>query len=234
VATTTSVDRPRRLPILLCLGLIAIYPAISTGAEGAVAGLALQIGEVPARFATEAIILAYGVLVLAIALVGEPRTLASIGLKRPTLLTPLWGLLAAVGLLALGGLASFVTYKVLHAPNHTAAQIEGLVRGSLVYGLCLAVRGGVIEEVLYRGLAIEQLTVLTGRRGVAAVVATLVFVAVHTVHFDLIQLIPIATASTGLALIYLWRRNLWINIIAHVLIDALAMVALALKATSLY
>jgi membrane protease YdiL (CAAX protease family) len=229
-----TLDRPRRLPILLCLGLIAIYPVISTGAEGAVAGLARQIGEVPARFATEAAVWSYGALVLAIALFGEPRTLASIGLKWPTLLTPLWGVLTAVGLLALGGLASFVTYNVLHAPNHTPAQVEGLVRGSLVYALALAVRGGVIEEVLYRGLAIEQLTALTGRRGWAAVIATVVFVAVHTAHFDLRQLIPITVAATGLAVIYLWRRNLWINIIGHALIDAVALGAVALKATNLY
>jgi membrane protease YdiL (CAAX protease family) len=229
-----TVDRPRRLPILLCLGLILLFPVISTGAEAAVAGLSLQIGEVPARFVTEGVIWAYGAMVLAVALFGEPRTLASIGLARPTVLTPLWGLLAAAGLLVLGGLASFVTYQVLHAPNHTPAQVEGLVRGSMVYALCLAVRGGVIEEVLYRGLAIEQLTVLTGRRGLSAVIATLVFVSVHLVHFDVRQLIPIATASTGLTVIYLWRRNLWINIIAHVLIDAVALGAVALKATSLY
>jgi membrane protease YdiL (CAAX protease family) len=234
MTTAITATSSRRLPILLCLGLIAAYPVISTGAEGFVSRLAPQLGEVPARLATEAAIWAYGALVLAIALVGEPRSLASIGLRRPTILTPLWGLVAAIGLLALGGLASFVTYKVLQAPNHTAAQIEALVRGSLIYGLSMAVRGGVIEEVLYRGLAIEQLTVLTGQRWLAALIATLVFVAVHMTHFDLVQLIPIAVAGTGLAAIYLWRRNLWINIIAHVLIDALAMSVVALKATSLY
>jgi membrane protease YdiL (CAAX protease family) len=98
----------------------------------------------------------------------------------------------------------------------------------------LAVRGGVVEEILYRGLAIEQLAALTGRRLLAALIATSVFVAVHLVHFDLRQLIPIATVSFGLAGIYLWKHNLWINIIAHGLIDALALGAVAAHATSLY
>jgi membrane protease YdiL (CAAX protease family) len=233
-AAAQERPRARRPVIYLCLALMLVFPFFSSGLEQAVGNLAPSIGEIRARFVTEGAIWLFTAVVLGIALFGEPRTLASIGLRRPTLLTPLWGLGAAICLLALGGLASFVTYNVLHAPNHTAAQIEAIVHGSLIYALALAVRAGVTEEVLYRGLAIEQLTVLTGRRWLAALVATLAFVAVHTVHFDLRQLIPIATASFGLAALYLWRRNLWINIFAHTLIDAVALGAVALQATNLY
>jgi membrane protease YdiL (CAAX protease family) len=109
-----------------------------------------------------------------------------------------------------------------------------MIHGSLGYAFFLALRGGVVEEILYRGLAIEQLTVLTGRRWFAAVIATLFFIAIHMSRFDLVQLIPIATASTGFAVLYLWRRNLWINIVAHFLIDAVALGAVAMRATSLY
>jgi membrane protease YdiL (CAAX protease family) len=34
--------------------------------------------------------------------------------------------------------------------------------------------------------------------------------------------------------LYLWRGNLWINIVAHVLIDAVALGVVAVHATSLY
>jgi membrane protease YdiL (CAAX protease family) len=224
----------RRAAIYLCLALILIFPFFASSAEHALGGLAQSIGEIPARFASEGAIWSFGFLVLGISLFGEPRTLASIGLGSFTLWTPLWGLGAAILMIVLGGLASFVTYNVLHATNHTPAQVEALVRGSLGFGLLLALRAGVIEEVLYRGLAIEQLTVLTGRRWLAALVATLAFIAVHAVHFDPRQLIPIATAAFALTGIYLWRRNLWINIIAHTLIDAVGFSAVALHATKLY
>ena len=224
----------RRMAIYLCLALMLIFPLFASTAEHALGGLAQSIGEIPARFVSEGAIWLFGSLVLGIALLGEPRTLASIGLRQPTLSTALWGIGAAIALIALGGLASFVTYNVLHATNNTPAQIEALTRGSLGFGLFLAPRAGVIEEVLYRGLAIEQLAVLTGRRWLAALVATLAFIAVHTTHFDLRQLIPITTVSFALAGIYLWRRNLWINIIAHTLIDALAFTVLALHLTRLY
>jgi membrane protease YdiL (CAAX protease family) len=104
----------------------------------------------------------------------------------------------------------------------------------LVYAIFLALRGGVAEEVLYRGLAIEQLTVLTGRRWLAASIAGVIFVLAHSVHFDVHQLIPIAAATLGMTALYLWRRNLWINIIAHVLVDAVALVVVALRVTELY
>jgi len=224
----------RRGPIFLCLGLMLLFPLFSTTMEHAVGSLARIHGELPARAISEGAIWSYGAVVLAIALFGERRTLASIGLGRPGIWAPLWGIGAAIALLALGGVASFITYQVLHAPNHTPAQIEALVRGSLDYALLLAIRAGVIEEIFYRGLAIEQLTVLTGNRLLAAAVATLAFVAVHLVHFDLRQLIPIAMVSVGLATLYLWKRNLWINIIAHTLIDALALSIVAVHATKLY
>jgi membrane protease YdiL (CAAX protease family) len=103
------------------------------------------------------------------------------------------------------------------------------VGGSVIYALWLSVRAGVIEEIFYRGLAIEQLTLFTGRRWLSAVIATSVFVAVHALHFDWVQLVPIAAVGIVLAALYLWRRDLWANIFAHVAVDSGGLVTLALQ-----
>jgi membrane protease YdiL (CAAX protease family) len=231
---TDQAQPVRRLPILVCLGLILVFPLFTLPVQGATAALSLRIGEIPARVVTEGAIWLYGAIVLGVALFAERRTLASIGLSRPTFWALLWGLGAAVALLAIGGFSSFLTYNVFHQHNRAPAAVEAMVRGSLVYALCLAIRAGVIEEILYRGLAIEQLTALTGRRSIAALGATLLFIVSHELRFDLKQIIPIALTSFGLVGLYLWRRNLWINIIAHTLIDAVALGIVALHATSLY
>lgn len=231
---TTDLAPARRGAIFSCLALMLVYPFFSLQMENAVGRLAPLIGELPARIASEGAIWAFGAVVVCIAVFGERRTLASIGFTGFSVWTVVWGMGAAVVLLALSGAASFLTYKFIRASNHTPAQIEALVRGSLAYALFLALRGGVVEEVLYRGLAIEQITALTGSRGAAALIATLIFVIAHLVHFDLVQLIPIVIASAGFAALYLWRRNIWINIVAHTLIDAIALGAVALHATSLY
>jgi membrane protease YdiL (CAAX protease family) len=211
-----------------------VFPLFSVPVQGATGALAPRCGEIGARIITEGAIWSYAALVLAIAWLGERRSLASIGLRRPTFGIILWGFGGAVALLAIGGLSSFVTYEVLHQPNRSPADVEALIRGSLVYALCLALRGAVIEEIFYRGLAIEQLGALTGRRWLAALIATLVFIFAHALRFDARQLFPIATVAFGFAGLYLWRRNLWINIVAHFLIDAVALGAVALRATSLY
>jgi membrane protease YdiL (CAAX protease family) len=228
------VARTRTGAIYLCLALMLLFPLVSEAVEQSVGPLGQSTGEIGARILTEGSIWLFAGVTLATAIYWEPRTLASIGLRHFTRWTSVWGLGLAVVLIALGGAASFVTYNVLHAPNHTPAQIEQLVRGSLTYAIFLAVRGGVVEEILFRGIAIEQLTVLIGRRWLAALLATSGFVLVHLVHFDFRQLIPIATVSLGLAGAYLWKRNLWINILAHSVIDALALGAVAMRATSLY
>jgi len=100
------------------------------------------------------------------------------------------------------------------------------VNGSVIYALCLAVRAGVIEEIFFRGLAIEQLTILTGYRWLSALLATVLFVVIHALHFDWIQLIPIGAVAVVLTGLYLWRRDLWANIIAHIAVDGAGLLSL--------
>ena len=85
----------------------------------------------------------------------------------------------------------------------------------------------VEEEILFRGIAIEQLTALTGNRWLAAIVTMVVFTLVHALHFDWVQLIPIFGAAVVLTGLYLWRRDLMANIIAHILVDAAGLMTLA-------
>ena len=88
----------------------------------------------------------------------------------------------------------------------------------------------MIEETLFRGLAIEQLTTLTGHRLLAAAIALMAFILVHMRRFDLAQLVPIGLVSIVLTGLYLWRRDLAANIIAHAVLDGVGLVTLALQA----
>jgi membrane protease YdiL (CAAX protease family) len=214
-----------RAPIWVSLGLIVLYPFFASAGEGVFRGLSHSIGSVAAHFAIEATIWLYGAAVLAIALYWERRTLSSIGLRRPTWSSLGFGVAGAVamaGAIILGGM---VVYGWLHQPEHEDAQVAAIVGGSAVYAVCLAVRAGVIEEILFRGLAIEQLTVLTGRKWLSALLATLVFVIAHMLHFDWAQLVPVSAVSIVIVCLYLWRKDLWANIIAHTLIDLIAVLA---------
>ncbi len=219
----------RRGPILLCLGLILVYPLFSVPVQASIHDLAPRIGEINARVVTEAAIWLYAAIVLAIALFWENRTLVSIGLCKLTFASLAFAIAGAAAMVGAGALAAYFVYSLLHQPQHSDAEAAALVNGSVVYALCIAVRAGVVEEIFFRGLAIEQLTILTGYRWLAAFLATAVFVVIHALHFDWIQLIPIAAVSIVLTGLYLWRRDLWANIIAHVAVDGAGLVTLALQ-----
>jgi membrane protease YdiL (CAAX protease family) len=231
VAETGDCTRPvRRAPVLVCLGLILVYPVFSVPVQGSIHNLAPKIGEIGARLVTEGAIWLYGAIVLAIALLWERRTLASIGLRRFRLASLLFAIGGAVAMAGAGVLGAQLVYGVLHQPQHAEAQAAALVNGSAVYAVCIAVRAGVIEEIFFRGLAIEQLTGLTGSRWLSAFLATAIFVMIHALHFDWIQLVPIAAVSIVLVVLYLWRHDLWANILAHIMVDGVGLVTLALQA----
>jgi membrane protease YdiL (CAAX protease family) len=230
IAEVGNGARPvRRGPVLICLGLILVYPLFSVPVQASIHNLAPRIGEIAARVVTEGAIWIYAAIVLVIALLWEGRTLVSIGLCKPTFASLGFALAGGAAMVGAGALAGYIVYGLLRQPAHANAQAAALVNGSVVYALCIAVRAGVIEEIFFRGLAIEQLGVLTGSRLLSAFLATAVFVVVHALHFDWIQLVPIAAISIVLAGLYLWRHDLWANILAHIAVDGAGLVTLALQ-----
>ena len=228
--TDTQVAPARRTPVLVSLFLIAIYPLFSVPVQASIHALAPRMGMTEARALTEGAVWLYATIVLGIALVWERRTLASIGLGRFRLSSLGFGAATALLMVGVGIASSAVIYGYFRQPQHADAQAAAMVGGSVVYALCLAVRAGVVEELFYRGLATEQLSVFTGRRWLSALIAAAVFTLMHALHFDWVQLIPIGVVAIILAVVYLWRHDLWANIIAHIAVDAGGLVTLALQA----
>ena len=226
--TDTAPTPPRRpLPILLCLLMVLVYPFVSVPVQAMGKSLAPSLGVIGSRVFTEGVIWLYAAVVLAIALLWEGRSLASIGLRRPRWSTLGFGIGGGVALAFIPGLVGVIIYGVPHQPQHADAQAAALTGGSVIYAAFLAIRAGVIEEILFRGIAIEQITTLTGARWLAAIVTMVVFTVIHRLHFDWIQLIPIFFSAALLTGLYLWRRDLVANIIAHIMVDAAGLMTLA-------
>src|SRR5258708_26777942 len=161
VAETGDCARPvRRAPLLVCLGFILVYPLFSVPVLASFHNLVPRIGEIGARVVTEAAIWLYGAIVLALALVWETRTLASIGLHRFRFASLAFAIAGAVAMVGAGALAAYVVYGLLHRAPHSAPPPAPPLYGAAASPLSISVRAGVIEEIFFRGLAIEQLTVL--------------------------------------------------------------------------
>jgi membrane protease YdiL (CAAX protease family) len=84
--------------------------------------------------------------------------------------------------------------------------------------LVVVVRAGFVEELFYRGYAIERLESLTGSRVLALSVPLLLFALFHYKQgpAGIVVALFMGAVLTG---VYVYKRNLWIPITAHFLVD---------------
>ena len=92
-----------------------------------------------------------------------------------------------------------------------------------VLRVILVITAGVFEETLYRGYAIERLAPLLRSRWAAAAVTLALFTLAHIPAVGLAHLAPVFIVSGFVTLLYLWRRDLVLNIVAHSTIDGISL-----------
>lgn len=165
----------------------------------------------------------WGLVVAAIVYVRriERRPLASIGLRRPSLVDGLIGFVFALATIA--GLAAlyFVIFPFFGLSE--AQQIDKLAAAPSWWLAISVVRAGVSEEVLFRGYPIERLHELSGSRLLAFGLPLAAFTLAHVGPWGWTHLIVAAFGGAMLTWLYVWRRNLWVSMFAHCLIDSAAM-----------
>lgn len=147
---------------------------------------------------------------------GEKLPLASIGIGTASLRkSMLWGLILSVICLAVGLALAVVT----HYGRSPAA--EALAKLPLWLIALIVFRAGVVEELFYRGYAIERLQALGLNRYWAAAIPLLIFSVGHWTGGWANIVIALALGGV-LSAFYLWRRDLVANMVGHFLVDFVA------------
>ena len=142
---------------------------------------------------------------------GEKLPLRTIGLGTSVWWkSALWGL---VTMLLCGGAAEFLGKMTRH--DGTASSFERL---PLWVFVLIVLRAGIVEELFYRGYAIERLEAIRAGRFASAAIPLFVFAAGHHrgAWLDVLQPLVLGGILTGF---YLWRRDLVANILAHTIVD---------------
>ena len=153
------------------------------------------------------------VLLLVIIRVGERLPLSSIGLG-----TARWGKSILWGFL-LGLVCLLVGFGLVALTHYTGGEAGKAFEKLPVWLVSLIVlRAGVVEELCYRGYAIERLHALGLPRALAAGVPLLIFGVGHWTGGWANIVIALALGAI-LAGFYLWRRDLVANMIGHGLVD---------------
>jgi uncharacterized protein len=206
-------NNTRRVQILVGMLLALGVPLLPLGAWGERLSLfGPLVGHETLWWLALAVLLFYVLRV-------ERRPLTSIGLRRLGLRDVLIAVLA--------GILMFVGAKVINSEIflrfHLQANMHEAYRIAAApfwYRFILVSRAAAVEEILFRGYAIERLQELTGSILSAAVISWLAFTAMHINSWGVVFLIYPGFHGVILTLLYVWRRNLSSNIIAHWVVDA--------------
>ena len=145
--------------------------------------------------------------------VGEGLPLSSIGLTAAHLgKSILWGFVIGIACLAVAvGLVVLTGYT----GGETGKAFDKLPTWLLSL---IVVRAGVVEELCYRGYAIERLHALGLPRWLAAGVPLLIFGVGHWTGGWANIVIALVLGGI-LALFFIWRRDLLANMIGHWFVD---------------
>jgi uncharacterized protein len=174
-----------------------------------------------AMIAREGIYWAMSAAIVAFVVLVERRSLSSIGLVRSRWSTVLYGILAAV--VALAGMALLFYVVLPRLGSDLATKFAAITATPFALRVEVVVRAAVFEELLYRGFMIERLTEILRVRWIAALVSLVAFVAAHLSFWGWGSLLTAGWGGLVLTALYLWRRDLASNMLAHGLTDAVAL-----------
>jgi membrane protease YdiL (CAAX protease family) len=153
----------------------------------------------------------------------ERRPLSSIGFRALGVRDGMIAILAGILILALLCLILLVIFPALHWSE--SSQVASVLALPYWLNVLIVVRAAVAEEILFRGYPMERLEELTGSRAVAGVVTCAVFTLDHVGFWGWHHIFIAGSAGAALTVLYLWRRNIWVNMIAHFMVDAAAFLA---------
>jgi membrane protease YdiL (CAAX protease family) len=155
----------------------------------------------------------------------EKRTIASIGWKKLTVKMTFVAVGLGLVLFIVFGISNVVIQAIGLELNQEIAEM--ISSKSIPVLILLALRAAVVEEVLFRGYAFERINELTKSKWVAGLVPLIMFMLVH-LTWGIGHLLFVFIAGGLLTLMYVSKRNLGLNIIAHFTVDVIALLVLPL------
>jgi membrane protease YdiL (CAAX protease family) len=167
----------------------------------------------PAAIWRESLNVVCAIALLLIIRFGERLPFRSVGFGRATLLKSLgWGVVLTIICMLLGAIVIALTHYTGGSSGAALAKLPVWLVTLIV------VRAGVLEELFYRGYAIERLEALGLNRFWAGTIPLVIFSVGHWTGGWANMVIALVLGA-ALTFFYLWRRDLVANIIGHFLVD---------------
>jgi membrane protease YdiL (CAAX protease family) len=217
--STRTFPWPTIVGLFIALGIPFVSIAVTHQSNG-------RLGDVTADYGIIAKELALFAVLLAIVVLWERRPLASVG-WRPVRLADVGAMLLMLVLTFVGSGIAFAIGNAI-APGKMptpATEMAGILAVPVALRVAVGLVAGISEEFVYRAYAIERLTELTRSPVVGAVVPCVLFTLVHIPRYGFgVGLLPVLAMAIAATVLYLWRRNLPMNIALHAIIDVYGLV----------
>jgi len=154
---------------------------------------------------------------------GEGRE--NLGVRRVRPATFGWGLLC---FLATAILSAIVVYSFAHfGIGQDRGTLAALASHSVPIILLIAAMAAIAEEVIFRSVLISQLEQAAGNSWLAGAISLAIFAGAHAAGWGPWQIVFAAVPGLVLTIFFLWKRDLWVCMIAHFLTDALGLLGAA-------
>lgn len=176
--------------------------------------LAAQLGR-------EAVFWTFAAGLVAYVLLIERRPLTSLRLQSPNWKSLGIGVAAAAVMFAGVAAIYIVVFPALGLSSNPSG-LSAIQELPWWFRLMLVLRAAIFEELFYRGFMIERLSEITGRRWLAAIISLAAFTFAHLGFWGWAHLLVAGFGGAVLTALYLWRRDLATNMIAHFFTDASA------------
>lgn len=196
-------------PLLVCVACALPLPGWIFPQQTPVAAISREL----LFWAMTGCIAAYVLLV-------ERRLLSSIGIRRASLASFAFGVGGAV--ISYAGMAIIYVALLPHFDPGYASKISGVQTLPVGLRLAIVVRAAVFEEIFYRGFMIERLTPMLRSPVLAALASWAAFTVAHVGYWGIGSILIAGFGGAVLTTLYVWRRDLISNMIAHGLTDAIS------------
>ena len=168
---------------------------------------------------------AFALTLVGIVLVWERKSLASLGFKDLNASV----LFTGVGLGGFLMVAIFAWSLISPLLLGDRGPANGATASKLPPGFYLwfapfaLITASLAEEIVYRGYAMERMLRI-GVGPITTVIVTQIAFALYHLKDGMSSVILVGTIGSLFALYYIWTRNLWVTIIGHFFVDAMAII----------
>lgn len=146
---------------------------------------------------------------------------AKLGVRAPDLSSLGWGLVAFLlsVIVSSACLAVASKYGITQNPK----VLDALLARPKWLLILIAMGAAISEEIVFRSVLISHVEAASGSIIVAAVVSLAAFALSHLGGWGVSQMVFAAVPGAVLTFFFIWKRDIWLCVIAHFLTDALGL-----------